>query len=72
MPPFCDYSTTSLKEAQSKGGSIMSTEDRKVIQSIAQAVNVLPNDKREFILGYAEGVIAMAAVVKTGELRPNA
>lgn len=50
----------------------MSTEDKKVIQSIAQAVNVLPDNKREFILGYAEGVIAMAAAGKPDGTLPSA
>ena len=50
----------------------MSAEDKKVIQSIAQAIAVLPDDKREFILGYAEGVIAMAAAAAKTEPRSSA
>lgn len=48
----------------------MSTEEKKLIQSITKAVVTLPDDKREFILGYAEGVIAMAG--RSGENRPSA
>lgn len=37
----------------------MSTEEKKVIQRIAEAASILPDDERKYILGYAEGVIAM-------------
>lgn len=37
----------------------MSTEEKKVIQRIAEAAAILPDDERKYILGYAEGVIAM-------------
>lgn len=39
----------------------MSPKEKEIIQSITKAVDVLPEDKKEFILGYAEGVLAMAA-----------
>lgn len=48
----------------------MNTEEKQIIQSITQAVVTLPDDKREFILGYAEGVIAMAG--RSGENRSSA
>lgn len=35
-------------------------ERRKAVQKIGKAVETLPASKREFILGYAEGVLAMA------------
>ena len=38
----------------------MGNEEKKLCQRLAQAVEMLPDEKREFILGYAEGVIAMA------------
>ncbi len=38
----------------------MSKKEKEIIQSITKAVATLPEDKREFILGYAEGVLAMA------------
>lgn len=43
-----------------KGGASMGNEEKKLCQRLAQAVEMLPGEKREFILGYAEGVIAMA------------
>ena len=48
--------------AQSKkGGVLMSNSEKEVILSLTEAVAALPENKREFILGYAEGVLAMAA-----------
>ena len=38
----------------------MGNDEKKLCQRLAQAVEMLPDEKREFILGYAEGVIAMA------------
>lgn len=38
----------------------MTTEDIQVGQRIVAAVAVLPEAKREFVLGYAEGVLAMS------------
>ena len=38
----------------------MSAREKEIIQSITKAVATLPEEKREFILGYAEGVLAMA------------
>ncbi len=37
----------------------MGNDEKKLCQRLAQAVEMLPDEKREFILGYAEGVIAM-------------
>ncbi|MBD5151289.1 MAG: hypothetical protein HDT16_02065 [Oscillibacter sp.] len=42
----------------------MSTEEKKIVQSIAEAVSVLPEEKQEYILGYAEGVLAMAGQMR--------
>ncbi len=39
----------------------MSNSEKEVILSLTEAVAALPENKREFILGYAEGVLAMAA-----------
>lgn len=47
----------------------MSAEDKKIMQSLSEAVNALPDDKREFLRGYAEGVVAMA---KRKEAEANA
>ncbi len=41
----------------------MNTEERDLAERIAKAVSLLPSDKQEFILGYAEGVRAMAEAV---------
>lgn len=38
----------------------MGNDEKKLCQRLAQAVEMLPDEKREFILGYAEGVIAMS------------
>ena len=34
--------------------------EQKDVQAIAEAFKVLPDGKKEFLLGYAEGVIAAA------------
>lgn len=38
----------------------MSEKEKQIIQSLKKSVNALPEDKREFLRGYAEGVAAMA------------
>lgn len=38
----------------------MSTKEKEIVRNITEAVSVLPEKKREYILGYAEGVLAMA------------
>lgn len=42
----------------------MGNDEKKICQRLALAVEALPNDKREFIMGYAEGVIAMANEIR--------
>lgn len=37
----------------------MSENEKKAAESLAEALNKLPADKREFLIGYAEGVAAM-------------
>lgn len=39
----------------------MSKQDKKFIESIANAVRILPADKLEYLLGVADGMTAMAA-----------
>ena len=39
----------------------MSEREKKLADTIAKASEYLPDGKREFLLGYAEGVAAMAA-----------
>lgn len=38
----------------------MSEKEKQIIQSLKKSVNALPEGKREFLRGYAEGVAAMA------------
>lgn len=38
----------------------MSDREKKTAETIAKVLKVLPEDKKEFLLGYAEGVTAMA------------
>lgn len=42
----------------------MEGDEKMLGQKITEAVSILPDDKREFILGYAEGVIAMADAMR--------
>lgn len=42
----------------------MNAEESKIMESLMQAVKALPEGKREFLLGYAEGVAAMAEARK--------
>ena len=37
----------------------MTNENAKVVQTIATALSLLPEEKRRFIMGYAEAVIDM-------------
>lgn len=39
----------------------MSENERRIAESLAVALEMLPDSKKEFLLGYAEGVAAMAA-----------
>lgn len=45
----------------------MSEREKKLADTIAKAVTQLPEGKREFLLGYAEGVAAMAAKNPRGD-----
>ena len=47
----------------------MTERERELIKNIAKALSILPDDKKEFLLGYAEGVAAMAEKPK---VRPSA
>lgn len=38
----------------------MSTKEKEIVRNITEAVSILPEKKREYIPGYAEGVLAMA------------
>ena len=38
----------------------MSEKEKEVAKALAEAFNVLPDAKKEYLIGYAEGVAAMA------------
>lgn len=38
----------------------MGSDEKKIARTITEAVSILPAAKRDYILGYAEGIIAMA------------
>lgn len=50
----------------------MGNEEKKLCQRLAQAVEMLPDEKREFILDYAEGVIAMANELRASNAQVQA
>ena len=50
----------------------MTNENAAVVQTIATALSLMPEDKRRFIMGYAEAVIDMRSEqsrTPTGERR---
>ena len=52
----------------------MSTEDKVIAKTLAEAISALPAGKREYLIGYAEGVAAMAEAAKertNGETEPR-
>lgn len=50
----------------------MSTKEKEIVKSITEAVSTLPEEKREYLLGYAEGVLAMADRVRRNDPPPVA
>ena len=50
----------------------MENDAKKICQRLEQAAELLPNEKREFILGYAEGVIAMASELRAARDQASA
>ena len=44
-----------------KGGPQMNEMEKKIAQNIEAAMQCLPEEKRQYFLGFAEGVAAMAA-----------
>lgn len=44
----------------------MSEKEKPAVKKIAEAVNILPENKRGYIIGYAEGVIAASGKHKDG------
>ena len=57
VSPLCYYGLTEL-ETEVK---TVSENERRIAESLAVALEMLPDSKKEFLLGYAEGVAAMAA-----------
>jgi len=45
----------------------MSEREKKIAEKLAAACEQLPDGKKEFLMGYAEGVAAMAASRQAGE-----
>ena len=43
----------------------MSERERNIAESLTRACELLPEGKKEYLIGYAEGVAAMADVTKT-------
>lgn len=50
----------------------MSAEEKQIVQTIVEAVNNLPEEKREYLLGYAEGVIAVSNKREAAEVQNSA
>ena len=69
MPKFYH---TGGEGARQKGGDPMNADEKKIVQTIAAAVSVLPAEKREYILGYAEGVIACSGKPDAERLQDSA
>ena len=42
-------------------------EKKRIVQSLGEAFSALPEAKREFLIGYAEGVAAMKATYEHAE-----
>lgn len=50
----------------------MSQNEKEIVQSITEATSVLPDEKREYILGYAEGVLTMSDQLRKSDHAPAA
>lgn len=44
----------------------MSEKEEKIVRTLKKALDTLPPEKAEYLIGYAEGVAAMAAVRAQG------
>ena len=45
----------------------MSKEEKQLMEQTAKAFEVLPPEKKEYLIGYAEGVEAMRELLKRAE-----
>lgn len=48
----------------------MSEKEKRIMESLMKAVNILPEDKRGYIIGYAEGVIDVSKRQEEAEKTP--
>ena len=56
-----------------RGVNTMTNENAAVVQTIATALSLMPEDKRRFIMGYVEAVIDMRSEQsRTGDWREGA
>ena len=46
----------------------MAEKEKQIAQAMVDAIAILPEEKKEYFLGFAEGVAAMAEQVKS---KPN-
>lgn len=47
------------REATLKEVTTVSEKEKKIAKALAEAAKALPDEKKEYLLGYAEGVAAM-------------
>lgn len=47
----------------------MSDKDKKIVQSMAEAIADLPESKKDYFVGFTEGMAAMAGQVKGERLK---
>lgn len=43
---------------------MMAETEKEIIKSMAEAIKTLPDEKKQYFMGFAEGVVAMANQVK--------
>ena len=48
----------------------MCDKDRKIVQSMADAIADLPDEKKDYFVGFTEGMVAMAGQIR-GEKQKN-
>lgn len=59
------YSQVNIEEVR-----LLDDKEKKLSESLMRAVTLLPEGKRDYLMGYADGVAAMAEAAreKTGEV----
>ena len=43
---------------------MMAETEKQIVKNMADAIDALPDDKKQYFIGFAEGVAAMATQVK--------